>query len=99
MNYRKLRLDFPHQTRHHRRRSASCTALARSAACPTLKVGVEVDGDEVIAAIGIAESDIPQLSQNLLPTSIWAPQLEQTAPKVAPHSWQNRASPRFRAWP
>jgi hypothetical protein len=47
---------------------------------------------------GLTARGAPQLSQNLLPTSALAPQLEHTAPNVAPHSRQNRAPSRFSAW-
>src|SRR2546426_7724229 len=46
----------------------------------------------------LAARGAPQPSENLLPASTLAPQLEQTAPKVAPHSRQNRAPSRFSAW-
>src|SRR6059036_1176993 len=46
----------------------------------------------------LAARGAPQPSQNLLPASTSAPQLEQTAPNVAPHSRQNRARSRFSAW-
>src|SRR5215471_107887 len=52
------------------------------------------------AAVGVraVANAAPQLSQNLLPPSTFAPQLGQAAANVAPHSRQKRAPSRLSAW-
>jgi hypothetical protein len=58
----------------------------------------EVNLDGALPGALVCASGAPQVSQNLLLTSTFAPQAEQTASNVAPHSRQNRAPSRFSAW-
>src|SRR5215510_6075986 len=70
----------------------------RSARCFGVYDSGEANRDAAAGGAGAACSAAPQLSQNLLPVSAFAPQLGQTTANVAPHSRQKRAPSRLSAW-
>src|SRR5262245_17730167 len=82
-------------------RSPSSAALDMrifSARCLGVYDSGEANCDAAAGSPGVAASPAPQLSQNLLPASTFAPQLGQAAANVAPHSRQKRAPSRLSAW-
>jgi hypothetical protein len=77
--------------------SAAFDVRIFSARCFGVYDSGDANRDAAAVAVGAAANAAPQLSQNLLPASTFAPQVGQTAANVAPHSRQNRAPSEFSA--
>src|SRR5215813_240687 len=69
-----------------------------SARCFGVYDSGEASHNAAAGGVGTPASAAPQLSQNLLLASTFAPQLGQPAASVAPHSRQKRAPSRLSAW-